>query len=817
MYISLKWLKKYLPEFVETDTQLISDKLTATIAEVEQVIPKGEGLKDIVIGQVTKVEKHKKNEKLLVCEVNDGKGKLQIVCGAANVTKDAYVAVCRAGGSILNPKDNLGSQESIQIDEVELKGVKSQGMICSLKELGLADEHQSIWILPKDSIVGEDLTEMLQDDIFEIENKAISHRPDVFSHEGLARELATIFDTPFKEIDDKTPLIPTKEVKFDVEVKNKELNPRFSAIVLANIKVHQSPAWVQISLYNIGERPINNIVDATNYIMMDMGQPMHAFDYNKIKSGKLIVRNADNREVLKTLDGEKRKLTKDMLVVADKDGALSVAGVIGGESSEVTDKTKNIVLEAANWEMYNIRRTSRDLGIRTEASTRFEKGQDPNKTQEAIERSIHLISDIGGGGEVASEFKDIYDKPREVRTLEFDLNNVKRLLGIELTKDEIINILKNLQIDVEGAEKIPANFLEHHAEGNKVILVIPTFRSDLNIQEDIVEEIGRIYGYAKIKATLPNRAIRAANKNPKREFIKLIKETFTSLGLDEIYTYAFVGEEVYEKAGLDIKKCIRVTNPLSPELEYVRNSIIPSHLDKLELNLSNFDEFGYFEIDRVALKEKNEEKLPKQPRKVSGLVTSKLKDTNIYLEIKPKIDELLNRLNVNKVSYKNLSETSENNPLFHPARSAQILSGGKELGLIGELHPVAAANYDITAKVAIFELDLPSLIENSNNDVNYTAVPILQGVKRDISFWVDKKTSAQDIEETLDSSKPKLVSKINISDIFEDVKKADEKSVTITVNIQPENKTLEDKEINKIVGEIIKQLETKFKAKVRKE
>ena len=813
MLISLKWLKQYLPELVKEPKE-IAERLSESLAEVESIRNLGEGLENIVVGEVKKVEKHPKKEKLSVCIVNDGTTTRKIVCGAPNVVEGAFVAVCKPGGSVYNPGDKLGLQGVMKIEERELAGVKSQGMICSMKELGLSDEHDGIWILPTNSIIGSNVVELITDTIFEIENKSLTHRPDCFSHEGIARELSAIFKTTFTKVDAKTPLIPTQLVDLKVEVKDTELCPRFSAIVVTNVKIQPSPIWLQLRLLSVGVRPISNIVDVTNFFMMDMGQPMHAFDYDKVGKKKLIVRHAEEGEKLKTLDGLERKLSKDMLVVADPNRALSIAGIMGGESSEISEKTKTVVLEAANWEMFNNRRTSRTLGIRTEAGTRFEKGQDPNNTQEALERAVRLISEIAGG-EIASEFVDIYEKKYESKKMIFDMNSVKRVLGIDMTKEEIVTILEHLQIEVTGDEKLPKQLVSH-SEGNKVDLHIPTFRKDLNITEDIVEEVGRIYGYEKIPATLPARTIAAVAQNPLRNFIKSVKGLMATHGFDEIYTYSFVGEEEYKLAGTDTKDLIKISNPLAPELGFVRNSMIPTHISKLALNLKNFDVVKFFEISRVSQKEKGKDGLPLQPFVLAGVVSTKTKRGDLYHHLKALIEELIRKFNIKDVKYTNLKNTPTKSGYFHPVRSAKVTAGEKVLGIIGELHPAISSTYEFLGSTAIFEFDIETLQSVSVAQNEYKPVSTMQRVERDISFWVEERVEVGEIVEIALAGKNPLVSDVFVKDIFTDKKKVGEKSITLTIKVQPEEKSLLDEEVSKIVDQIFKLITKKFKVKARK-
>ncbi|MCA9383815.1 phenylalanine--tRNA ligase subunit beta, partial [Candidatus Dojkabacteria bacterium] len=445
MYISFKWLEKYLPNLNQFTNEDIAQGLTNALAEVEEFFEVRGELVNIYAGEVTKVEQHPKSDKLSVCEVNLGNKTNTIICGAPNVKEGIKVAVCLPGGKVFNPKE---PGEVLEIAEREVAGVLSKGMICSPKELGISDEHTGIMVLEDDINIGTDIRELLIDIIFEIENKSISHRSDCFSHIGIAKELAAILETDFVQPHlDEGPLGSNPELELNLDIKvSEEFCRRFTAIIIKDLVVKPSPLWIQARLSAVGVRPINNIVDVTNFIMLDKGQPLHAYDYDKLEDHTLIVRKAKEKEKVKTLDDQEHTLTNEMVVVADKNGVEDIAGIMGGHGSQITNDTTTIVLEAANWNMFNIRKTSRTLHIRTEASTRFEKGLDPNFTEIGLVSATKLLIDLTDA-EIASDVIDVYPTPREEKQVKLDTNLVQRFLGIDLTKQETIALLERLHIE----------------------------------------------------------------------------------------------------------------------------------------------------------------------------------------------------------------------------------------------------------------------------------------------------------------------------------------------------------------------------------
>ncbi len=817
MKISLNWVQQYLNSIDQVDAAEVAQKLTNTIAEVEEYYQTGEGLDKIVVGEILEIDPHPKNEKLLVCKIEIGSNKtIQVVSGASNAQKGDKVPVCLSGGSILDPLGKIGEQKSYKIIEKDLQGVKSQGMMCSIKELGLFDEHKGVMILSKSEPVGSDLTSILQDTILEIENKSLTHRPDCFSHLGIAREIAANFNLEINNEGTPSAFTKTNELALTVDRKvDEKICKRFSIITIAGISVEQSPFWLMARLAHLGQKPVNNIVDISNYTMLDKGQPNHIFDYDKLAGKKIIIRESREGEEIITIDGVKHKLPKGLVVLADNEKLIGIPGIMGGLETEVTKETTNIAIMVENWDMYTIRRLSRELKIRTEASLRFEKGLDPNMVIDTIKNVSTNIIDLTGG-EIASDIIDIYPEPEEERSLTFDMNLVKKILGLELTKDEIVDILESLQIEVLGDEMIEENKLNFVDESNRITLKIPSFRRDINIKEDILEEIARMYGYQKFLPSLPSRSIEPSKDNLTRKNIKYIQNEFVNLGGIEILSYSMIGEKLAKRAGLDIGNCLKITNPLSPELSYMRNSLIPSVLEKFELNIKNkFDNFSLFEISRIIDKNNRAEKnIPAQPYHLCVGFFSKTNDS--FSNLKSFYEKIVSwgfELELENLNGRTTKDFPES---FHPVQSGLIKLNGKSIGIIGNIHPQIRHEFNINGNLSIMEIDLTKIIEsNLSNHTKYQPISTFPALYRDLSFWLPKKTEVEKILKSIENNTDEIIRQISVIDIYEDKKKQDKKSIAFNVELRSLTHTLEEEEANKIITEIIEKITKSFQGELR--
>ncbi|MBD3280953.1 phenylalanine--tRNA ligase subunit beta [Candidatus Dojkabacteria bacterium] len=823
VYISLNWLQQYLPTIDQVDASMIAEELSNSIAEVEQIIRKGEGVNNIVVGEITAAEPHPKNDKWQVCQVKvgDNTTKQTVHGGEVKVKVGNKVPVCLPGGSVLSWKDKFGEQNAIEITEREVEGVNSQGVLCSIKELGLADEHKQVMLLDPNEQIGKQLDEYIKDNILEIENKSLTHRPDAFSHLGIARELSAILNLKVEETYDLQENITqsAEELPFKVDYKVKEEHcPRFTALTIRYTSVKPSPFWMQSRLANTGMRPINNIIDTTNYMAADIGQPAHAFDYDKLEGAKIIVRMAKEGEEMKAIDGKTYKMKNSHIMLADKKGAIGIPGIMGGERTEITNETKNVTLVVENWDMFKIRRTSRDLGLRSEASMRFEKGLDPTRLDDYLKIGVNTILDVAGG-EIASKMIDIYPQPEEPVEIAFNLNNVAKILGIDISKEEIIDTLENLQIKVIGDEKIEENALNQVDQSNKIKLIIPSFRRDLKIEEDIVEEIARIHGFQNFPKTLPTRDLTPSNNNPKRLFVRNLKRLLSGYGSNEIYTYTMIGDEIINNSNLEEKEFVKVANPLSPELEYLRHSISPSLIEKVLLNAKNhFDDFSLFEISRIIDKtSKNEDKLPDQPFRLGAVHYAQEGDTEkSYAVIKGIVDQLAQDLRLDlEITSMDGKKLFNLEPIFHPVQSAIISLDGEQIGLIGNIHPVVKNNWGLDGSLSILELEIESLLDREQK-IKYEDPVDFPAVYRDLSFYVSSDLQVQSLLELVEGLKLEVLENVEISDIYEAPKKKEEKSVTLSLVLRSGEGTLDQKEADAAINKITKTLESKAKANLRK-
>ncbi len=800
MLISLKWLEQYLPEKINITNEELAERLTYSLAEVESITKIGDKLKNIVIGEIIDIKPHPKAEKLQLAIVNTLDSKRTIVCGASNIFIGAKVPVALPGAIVLNPKQELGNQDPIEISETEIRNVKSQGMLASQKELGISNDHEGIWILPDDAVVGSDLVSEISDSIFEIENKTLTHRPDCFCHVGIAREISAILQTQFSYIVNNNPLVATKSLPFVAKIENKNLCLRYCAIVLEGVHIAPSPFWLQLKLLLCGIRPINNIVDITNYIMLDIGQPLHAFDYNKLSSPRIIVRNAKDKEKIQTLDGVERELSSENLVIADPKKPIAIAGIMGGLASEIDNNTKDIIIESANFEMYSTRRSSMSLGLRTEASTRYEKGLDPNLAYTSICQAANLITEIAGG-EIASNLIDIYPNKQEEKVIEFETKDVKKLLGIEMSKEEMLQKLRSLQLNIETKDAL----------ATKIFIAVPSFRRDLNIKEDILEELARLYGYNNFKPILPTKEINPVKPNKQRLFDQLAKRTLSALGFDEVSTYSFTGEEFYTKTLMDINNCIKIKNPVSPELSYLRSSLIPNLLDKVLLNQFNFDQIEIYEIGRIYLKVKDASGILKQPKNLVMVSFNEGRVEDLFFNFKGKLETFLHTLNFSDVKFK-VSNTSK---FLDERIQLQIYFKNKLAGFLGAVSNIVKSNWDIKGSIVLCNLDFDLLCEHYKPKRAYKKISKFQYIKRDLSFLIDKKIYINDLICDLSKVKSKYIKNIQVLDVYFDKKFGSKKSITIQITIEQINKTLSNEEINYEIEKLIKIIEN-LKGNIRK-
>lgn len=818
MYLSYNWLKRYLPTLDSVDIKTLSDKVSGSLAEVEEFIEKGKGLNNIVVGEIVKVTYHPKSKKLALAEVDTGDKVRQIVFAAKNkshVTPGSFYPVCLPEGAIYDANGELGNQKLIEIEVKEMDGEVSEGVLCSPKEIGVLDEQTGISIISNDMQPGDNLIPLLNDYILEIENKSLTHRPDCFSHRGIAREISAIMKIDFLEKELLTEPIKTGDNPVKISVRDNKNCRRFTGISIENVNVQPSPAWMQILLSYLGTRPINNIVDISNFIMFDIGYPSHMYDIDKIDGKHLIVRKAENGEKVKALNDKTYTLDKEMTIIAGEEGVEDIAGIMGGANTEITDTTKNVYIECASWDMYNLRRTSMKLGLTSEASNRYSKGLDSYGTKDTVLRLASLIEDIAQG-EIASDLDDVENEKFTERIINFNLANVSRLVGIEVEKEQMIQILESLQIEILNRSSIPVNIQNSDVF---VDLKIPYFRQDLNIQQDIVEEIARIYGYENVEPKLPSKLIVPCKHNEESSFTRLIRKSLIETGLSEIYTYAFVGKDLLIKSELPVNKAIKIKNPLSPELEYMRYEVLPSLLEKVDVNRHTFDAFGYFEVSKIAIKEKNYDEIPHQPRRISGTYASKAETTDVFFTLKSKVDHLFSKLGL-KVEYENLDNvvTKDIEKLLHPNKSARITIDDQIIGYIGDINPRIKNNFGYSKLlVSGFDINYDLILEKYKikKDFEFNPIKNNQIINRDINIWIEERTESGKLIKELSQKMPKSIETIELIDIYTNTK--GRKSITLRFVIGGNSeKSLDDAAINKLIDEVELIITDQMKLKLRR-
>lgn len=760
MQVSIKWLKDYI-DFTETPEQL-ADKLTMAGIPVENVVDPGEGLEKVVTGRIEKLEPHQNSDHLQICTMNVGLAEnIIIVTGAQNVAEGQVVPVAMVGAHLPN---------GMKISKGKLRGVASNGMLCSAQELKLdleklpEEQKTGIFILPSDTPVGIPAKDVLGLNDVVLEFELTANRADCFSVFGLVREIAAITGNKphFPEIkvneDDNTKLNDI----FSVEIADPDLCSRFSTRMLKNVKIGPSPEWMQQRLEGAGIRSINNVVDVTNFVMIELGHPMHAYDYDKITGKKLIARRAIEGEELHTLDDTSRKAKGKMLVIADSEKAAGLAGIMGGFETEITDTTTTVVLESADFYGPCIRRTARACGLSSEASGRFERGVDSETTIKALDRAAQLLQEMGACT-VCEGIVDVYPNPKQANYVTFTPEQINNHLGTNIAKDVMLNIITSVGFDVTKDEN------------DEITVKVPSWRNDVTCMADISEEIARLHGFDKIKSTLPNGVSMQGTQSAKQTFIDKVKASLSSQGLYETISFALTNEETFNKLNIPqdspLRKAVPIMNPLSDEYPLVRTTLLSSIFDNLARNLARKnDDVALFEVGSVFFpKALPVTELPDEVVKIAGAITGRrnaqgwnqTNDMVDFYDAKGIIEELLANLRVTRYTV----ETGTHYAM-HPGKTALFKKGRDVIATVGEVHPAVLSAYGITKPVYIFELDATIVMKYMAKDLKYKALPKYPATSRDLAMLVDVDVNAADIEKAMTKAAGQNLTQITLFDVY---------------------------------------------------
>lgn len=782
MDLSMRWLNDYVE--IDDDPRSFAEAMTMSGSKVEGYAKEAEEVTGVVVGRVLEITPHENSDHLVICKIDAGREEpLQIVTGATNVVTGALVPVATDGANLPG---------GVKIKKGKLRGVVSEGMLCSLGELNLTAHdfpyaiEDGIFLIEEDCEVGQDIHDAIGLNDTCVEFEITPNRPDCLSVIGLAREAAATYNKPLK--------LHTPEVKgaggdvhdfLTVDVLNPTLCPRYSAKAVKNVKIEPSPLWMRERLRASGIRPINNLVDITNFVMLEYGQPLHAFDANLVKNRHIIVRNAKAGETIETLDGVVRNLTEKMLVIADEENPVAVAGVMGGEKSGIMDDTNTVIFESANFVGSSVRSTSRALALRTDSSARFEKGLDPKNTYGAIMRACELV-ELLGAGEVVDGIIDIDNTPSEPTKITFEPDWINRFLGIDVSADDMRKTLQKLDFTFEGDQ-----------------IVVPSFRGDVEHKADIAEEIARFYGYDKIPVTAI-RGVAKAQLTPEQKFERTIHQTMRASGCYEAATYSFVSPKCYDLIRLPsdsaLRDCVVITNPLGEDTSVMRTTTLPSMLEVLSRNYNNRNEaFWGYEIGNEYIK-KGENELPDEnPQVTVGLYG----DCDFYT-LKGMVETLLDRLNVKDWDIRPEKE----HPSFHPGRCAVLYKGDTRIGILGETHPVVLENYSIGTKAYLAKLDVNAMFALADNEVQYRPMPKFPATTRDLSLLCDEELPIIEIEKVIRANAGNHLEAVKLFDVYKGAQiEAGKKSVSYSMTLRSASGTLTDVEADAAVKRVLKALD----------
>lgn len=799
MLLSRKWLNEFVP--VDVDDRTFAEDMTLSGSKVEITEIEGEEISNVVVGRVVEIKRHENSDHMWICQVDVGEeAPIQIVTGAQNVSQGDLVPVA---------KHNSTLPGGVKITKGKLRGEKSNGMLCSYKELGMTDNDwpysvvDGIFLLnsdpdlkAKDLKPGDDIRTAIGLDDHVVEFEITPNRPDCLSVIGLAREAAVTYG---KTMAKHEPVVKGGGVGnltelLDVETPATDLCPRYTARMVRNVKIGPSPKWMRDRLRASGVRPINNIVDITNYVMLEYGQPMHAFDYRYVNGGKIVVRRAEDGETLTTLDGNVRQLNSSMLVIADEHRAVGLAGIMGGENSEIVEDTVDVVFESANFNGTSIRRTALALGMRTEASAKFEKGLDILNTLPAVNRACELVEMLGAG-EVLDGTIDILNFVPQPKQLKLRADKINALLGTDIDAAEMCRILQELGFGVDGD-----------------IITVPSWRGDVEHYSDLAEEVARFYGYNQIPTTAMTGVTTRGGYSPEQMLERSLGTVCRSLGYDEIITYSFISPTYYDKIRLPedspLRKSMKIMNPLGEDTSIMRTTVMPSMLEILTRNYNYRNKEAHlYELGRTYFE--REDGMADEPKHLSLGVYG---PEESFFTLKGAVETILDSIRAEDVTY--VAEKSD--PSYHPVRCAKVYVNGQEVGTLGQIHPLVAANYGVDAELYYADLKFDALFASRGADPEYQPLPKFPAVTRDIAVLVDKAVTVGAMESSIQTAAKGLLKDVTLFDIYEGAKlPTGKKSVAFNLVLRADDRSLTAQEADDEVNLVLERLKKDFDAMLR--
>lgn len=788
MNLSMKWLSDYVT--LDTTVKEFCAAMTMSGSKVEVATEEGSEIKNVVVGKLLSVVPHENSDHLVVCQVDVGQEQpIQIVTGAPNVKAGDIVPVALCGAELPN---------GVKIKKGKLRGVESNGMLCSLGELGLTVHDfpyaiaDGIFLIQEDCQIGQDIHEAIGLNDTSVEFEITSNRPDCLSVTGLAREAAATYHVPlnlkkptFQGIDGNI------QDELQVEIQNKEKCPRYAAGIVKNVKIAPSPRWMRERLRASGVRPINNLVDITNYVMLEYGQPMHAFDLRYVKDGKIVVRNAAEGETITTLDGVTRTLSPEMLVIADAEKPIAVAGVMGGEYSGIMEDTNTVVFESAYFEPVQVRRTAKKLGMRTDASARYEKGLDPEGCLRTLERAFELVELLGAGEPVRTHIDLDYNEKQRNR-IPFDPDWINKFLGTDISREEMCDTMKMLEIEVDGD-----------------ICISPSFRIDLERPADLAEEVARIYGYNNIPSTVI-KGVANASLTPKQKFRRTLENATVAVGCYGILTYSFISPKYFDKIALpadsSLRKTVVISNPLGEDTSVMRTTTLPSMLETLSLNYKNRNA-------AVALYEIGKEYLPTAPDKLpeepDRLTIGMYGDDADFFTLKGMVETILETAGLHDCTYKACGTDAPFDEIcaLHPGRSAVIYAGETPIGYLGEVHPTVQKNYEIGTRTYVAKLLIDEMQPLAQTEITYQPLPKFPAITRDLSLVCADKVPVGDLQAAMKKAVGNILEQITLFDVYKGEQiAAGMKSVSFSIRMRSHEGTLTDEQADAAMKRVLKAL-----------